>query len=283
MTDGAIVAAAQLSNRYITDRFLPDKAIDLIDEAASKLRIEMDSLPEELDEVERKIKQLEIEKEAVRREKDEESQKRLLIIECELADLREESGKLNAHWKVEKDLIQSIQKSKEEIEKLKIDADKAERLGDLGKVAEIRYGKIIELEKKMKESTKKLGEAQKSSKMLKEEVDSEEISRRSFPSGREFLFLECSKASGASFFTSKTKSMNVSSIKKRQYRRLQTQFVEQATPGSKTRSAHSFSSALRVSVKRNWRVHLLKPYLTMKTPWCESTCRNTLRNFQSPD
>ncbi len=175
ITDGAIVAAAQLSNRYITDRFLPDKAIDLIDEAASKLRIEMDSLPEELDEVERKIKQLEIEKEAVRREKDEESQKRLLIIECELADLREESGKLNAHWKVEKDLIQSIQKSKEEIEKLKIDADKAERLGDLGKVAEIRYGKIIELEKKMKESTKKLGEAQKSSKMLKEEVDSEDI------------------------------------------------------------------------------------------------------------
>jgi ATP-dependent Clp protease ATP-binding subunit ClpB len=175
ITDGAIVAAAQLSNRYITDRFLPDKAIDLIDEAASKLRIEMDSLPEELDEVERKIKQLEIEKEAVRREKDEESQKRLLIIERELADLREESGQLKAHWQIEKDLIQSIQKSKEEIERLKVDADKAERQGDLGKVAEIRYGKIIELEKKMKESTQKLSEVQKNTKMLKEEVDSEDI------------------------------------------------------------------------------------------------------------
>jgi ATP-dependent Clp protease ATP-binding subunit ClpB len=175
ITDGAIVAAAQLSSRYITDRFLPDKAIDLVDEAASKLRIEMDSLPEELDEVERKIKQLEIEKEAVRREKDEESQKRLLIIERELADLRERSGQLKAHWQIEKDLIQSIQKSKEEIERLKIDADKAERQGDLGKVAEIRYGKIVELEKRMKESTKKLAEAQKNSKMLKEEVDSEDI------------------------------------------------------------------------------------------------------------
>ncbi len=175
ITDGAIVAAAQLSNRYITERFLPDKAIDLIDEAASKLRIEMDSLPEELDEVERKIKQLEIEKEAVRREKDEESLKRLQIIERELADLREQSGKLRAHWQIEKDLIQSIQKSKEEIEKLKIDADKAERQGDLGKVAEIRYGRIIELEKKMKESSKRLGEVQIKSKMLKEEVDSEDI------------------------------------------------------------------------------------------------------------
>ena len=175
ITDGAIVAAAQLSNRYITDRFLPDKAIDLIDEAASKLRIEMDSLPEELDEVERKIKQLEIEKEAVRREKDEESKKRLKIIERELADLREESSQLKAHWQIEKELIQSIQKSKEEIERLKTDAEKAERQGDLGKVAEIRYGKIVELEKKMKESSSRLVEAQKNSKMLKEEVDSEDI------------------------------------------------------------------------------------------------------------
>jgi ATP-dependent Clp protease ATP-binding subunit ClpB len=175
ITDGAIVAAAQLSNRYITERFLPDKAIDLIDEAASKLRIEMDSLPEELDEVERKIKQLEIEKEAVRREKDEDSQKRLSVIERELADLREQSAQLKAHWQIEKGLIQSIQKSKQEIDKLKIEADKAERQGDLGKVAEIRYGKITEQEKKIKESTKKLTEVQKNSKMLKEEVDSDDI------------------------------------------------------------------------------------------------------------
>jgi ATP-dependent Clp protease ATP-binding subunit ClpB len=175
ITDGAIVAAAQLSNRYITDRFLPDKAIDLIDEAASKLRIEMDSLPEELDEVERKIKQLEIEKEAVKREKDEESQKRLSSIERELADLHEQSRELKAHWQIEKDLIQTIQKSKEDIERLKLEADKAERVGDLGKVAEIRYGRLIELEKKMKESSKKLAEIQKGRKMLKEEVDAEDI------------------------------------------------------------------------------------------------------------
>ncbi len=175
ITDGAIVAAAQLSSRYITDRFLPDKAIDLVDEAASKLRIEMDSLPEELDEVERKIKQLEIEKEAVRREKDEESQKRLLVIEQELADLREQSAQLRAHWQIEKELIQSIQKSNEDIERLKTEAEKAEREGDLGKVAEIRYGRIIALEKKMKESTQRLSEVQKNSKMLKEEVDSEDI------------------------------------------------------------------------------------------------------------
>lgn len=175
ITDGAIVAAAQLSNRYITDRFLPDKAIDLIDEAAAKLRIEMDSLPDELDEVERKIKQLEIEKEAVRREKDEESQKRLSAIEQELADLREQSRQLKAHWQIEKDLIQSIQKSKEDIERLKTESDRAEREGNLGKVAEIRYGKITELEKKMKESTQRLTEVQKNTKMLKEEVDSEDI------------------------------------------------------------------------------------------------------------
>ncbi len=175
ITDGAIVAAAQLSNRYITDRFLPDKAIDLIDEAASKLRIEMDSLPEELDEVERKIKQLEIEKEAVRREKDEESQKRLSIIEQELGDLRERSSQLRAHWQIEKQLIQDIQKSKEDIERLKVEADKAEREGNLGKVAEIRYGRIGTLEKRMKELSSHLSEAQKNSKMLKEEVESEDI------------------------------------------------------------------------------------------------------------
>ena len=175
ITDGAIVAAAQLSNRYITERFLPDKAIDLIDEAASKLRIEMDSLPEDLDEVERKIKQLEIEKEAIRREKDEESFKRLNVIEQELANLREQSAQLRTHWQIEKDLIQTIQKSKEDIEHLKVEADKAERQGDLGKVAEIRYGRITAIEKKLKESTQRLAEAQKNSKMLKEEVESEDI------------------------------------------------------------------------------------------------------------
>lgn len=175
ITDGAIVAAAQLSHRYITDRFLPDKAIDLVDEAASKLRIEIDSMPEELDEIERKIKQLEIEREAVKREQDTETQKRLEMIERELADLREQSSQLKAHWQTERDLIQTIRKSKEQIESLKNEADRAEREGNLGKVAEIRYGAMLMLDKKIKEASAKLAEVQKDRKMLKEEVDAEDI------------------------------------------------------------------------------------------------------------
>jgi ATP-dependent Clp protease ATP-binding subunit ClpB len=175
ITDGAIVAAAQLSHRYISERFLPDKAIDLVDEAASKLRIEIDSMPEELDEVERKIKQLEIEREAVKREKDEASKGRLDEIEKDLADLRQQSSELKAHWQVEKDLIQSIRKMKEEIENAKLEAEKKEREGDLGKVAELRYGVIASLERKLKETSAKLTQVQKDRKMLKEEVDAEDI------------------------------------------------------------------------------------------------------------
>ncbi len=175
ITDGAIVAAAQLSNRYITDRFLPDKAIDLIDEAASKIRIEIDSMPEELDTVERKIKQLEIEKEALKREKDDASLKRLEELQQELSDLTEERNKFKLHWSLEKEKIQKIRDMKSEIENAKAQADKYEREGDLGKVAELRYGKIVNLEKQLKEETKKLAEAQQENKMLKEEVDAEDI------------------------------------------------------------------------------------------------------------
>ncbi len=175
ITDGAIVAAVQLSSRYITDRFLPDKAIDLIDEAASKLRIEIDSMPEELDAIERKIKQLEIEKEALKREKDEQSKSRLEELEKELSNLEEERNELRAHWQLEKEKIKTIRNLKSEIENLKIQADKYEREGDLGKVAEIRYGKIVELQKKLEEETKQLAEIQKNKKMLKEEVEAEDI------------------------------------------------------------------------------------------------------------
>jgi len=175
ITDGAIVAAAQLSHRYISDRFLPDKAIDLVDEAASKLRIEIDSMPEELDGVERRIKQLEIEREAVKRERDEESKSRLGDIEKELAELNQNRSELRAHWQLEKELIQSIRKMKEEMENTKREADRKEREGDLGKVAELRYGVIINLEKKLKEASKKLAEVQRDRKMLKEEVDAEDI------------------------------------------------------------------------------------------------------------
>jgi ATP-dependent Clp protease ATP-binding subunit ClpB len=175
ITDGAIVAATQLSERYITDRFLPDKAIDLVDEAASKLRIEIDSMPEELDSIERKIKQLEIEREALKREKDDASQKRLEELEQEYSELNSERTQLRLHWDLEKEKIQKIRSMKIEIEKLKLDAERYEREGNLGKVAEIRYGKIVNLEKQLKEETKKLADSQKDKKMLKEEVDAEDI------------------------------------------------------------------------------------------------------------
>ncbi|MBT8380156.1 MAG: ATP-dependent chaperone ClpB [Ignavibacteria bacterium] len=173
--DGAIVAASQLSERYITDRFLPDKAIDLVDEAASKLRIEIDSMPEELDTLERKVKQLEIEREALKREKDEASAKRLDELKKELSDLDEDRNELKMHWNLEKEKIKSIREMKSEIENTKTLAEKYEREGDLGKVAELRYGKISELESKMKEETAELANIQKNKKMLKEEVDAEDV------------------------------------------------------------------------------------------------------------
>ncbi len=175
ITDGAIVAAAQLSERYITDRFLPDKAIDLIDESASKLRIEIDSMPEELDVIERKVKQLEIEREALKRERDEASAKRHAEIEKELSNNEEDRNKLKMHWQLEKDKIQKIRLIKSEIENAKNTAEQYEREGDLGKVAELRYGKISDLKKKLEKETKELADLQKNKKMLKEEVDAEDI------------------------------------------------------------------------------------------------------------
>jgi ATP-dependent Clp protease ATP-binding subunit ClpB len=175
ITDGAIVAAVQLSNRYITERFLPDKAIDLIDEAASKLRIEIDSMPEELDNIERKIKQLEIEKEALQREKDEESFDRINNLNKDLSELTEERDRLRSHWNLEKEKIQSIQKMKSEIENAKLLADQNEREGNLAKVAELRYGTIATLEKNLKKESDLLVEIQKNQRMLKEEVEAEDI------------------------------------------------------------------------------------------------------------
>ncbi len=175
ITDAAIVAATQLSNRYISDRFLPDKAIDLIDEAASKLRIEINSMPEDLDALERRVKQLEIEREALKREKDDESAKRLEEINKELSDITEERNQLKSHWQLEKEKIQKIRDMKTEMENAKAQADKYEREGDLGKVAELRYGRIIDLEKQLKEESNELNKIQKNKKLLKEEVDAEDI------------------------------------------------------------------------------------------------------------
>ncbi|MFA8344408.1 MAG: ATP-dependent chaperone ClpB [Rhodothermaceae bacterium] len=175
ITDGAIVAAVQLSSRYISDRFLPDKAIDLIDESASRLRIEIDSMPEELDTLDRKIKQLEIEREALKREKDSESAKRLEEISRELGNISEEAGRLKSHWLLEKNRIQSIRNKKSAIEEAKKLAEKYEREGNLGKVAELRYGKITELEQQLKQETEQFAQIQENKRMLKEEVGAEDI------------------------------------------------------------------------------------------------------------
>lgn len=171
--DEAIIASVELSQRYITERFLPDKAIDLMDEAAARLRLEMDSVPQELDEIDRKIMQLEIEREAIKREKDE---KKLSFLNEEIANLKQEQSKFRAQWQTEKSLIDGIQQSKQNIESLKLEAEQAERAGDFGKVAEIRYGKIGEAEAEIEKLKAELS-SNKSEHLIKEEVDAEDISQ----------------------------------------------------------------------------------------------------------
>jgi ATP-dependent Clp protease ATP-binding subunit ClpB len=175
--DAAIVAAAMLSQRYITDRFLPDKAIDLVDEAAAGLRMEIDSLPTEIDEIERRILQLEIERQALRKESDAHSRERLAELEKELSTLREQSNALKAHWQTEKAAIARIRKQKEEIERLKAEEQRYERSGDLARVAEIRYGKLSAADKELKNAQDSLASLQKDHPMLKEEVGEEEIAK----------------------------------------------------------------------------------------------------------
>lgn len=170
--DEAILAAVELSQRYISDRFLPDKAIDLIDEAASKLRIEIDSVPEELDELDRRIMQLEIEREAMKREQDDE---KVQTLNLELANLRQEADALRARWRSEKEVVEQIQAAKERLEQLKLEAEQAERAADFGRVAEIRYGRMKETETELQELQQQLSAAQADHKMLKEEVTSEDI------------------------------------------------------------------------------------------------------------
>ena len=173
--DSALVNAAVLSHRYIADRFLPDKAIDLIDEAASRLRMEIDSMPTELDEVERKIRQLEIEREAVKKEQDPASLERLKKIEKDIAELSEKRSGLRAQWQAEKEEIQAMRTIKEQIEQAKRDAEKAEREGNLGRAAELRYGTLLELQKKLDAESAQLSGVQGQQKMLKEEVDDEDV------------------------------------------------------------------------------------------------------------
>ena len=175
--DAAIVAAAVLSQRYITDRFLPDKAIDLIDEAASSLRMEIDSLPAELDAIERQIRQLEIERQALKKEEDRASRSRLAAIEKELANLQEQSGSMRARWQQEKELIQKIREVKAKQEQVRLDAERAERMADFEKAARLKYGEAIELGKQLDQLNTQLAQLQKGQRMLKEEVDEEDIAR----------------------------------------------------------------------------------------------------------
>ncbi len=173
--DSALVAAAVLSHRYIADRFLPDKAIDLMDEAASHLRIEIDSMPQEIDTVQRRIRQLEIEREALKKETDKASKDRLTKLEEELADQREQSSAMMAHWQAEKEAITAIRQTKQEMENARAEEQAAERGGDLGKAAEIRYGRMLDLQKILEQQNQRLSELQVGKKMLKEEVDEEDI------------------------------------------------------------------------------------------------------------
>ena len=173
--DSAIVAAATLSNRYITDRFLPDKAIDLIDEAASRLRIEIDSLPQEIDQLEREIIQLEIERQALEREEDEKSRSRLREIEQRIADLKETSSGMKAKWQSEKEAIEHMREAKAELENLKLQLEQARNAGDLARASELQYGRIPELERRLAAEQDKLANFQKDGVMLKEEVDEEDV------------------------------------------------------------------------------------------------------------
>jgi ATP-dependent Clp protease ATP-binding subunit ClpB len=173
--DSALVAAATLSHRYITDRFLPDKAIDLIDEATSRLRIEIDSMPAEIDDIQRKMTQLEIEKEALKKEKDQASKGRLVKIEKELSELKTLMEEMTTHWKKEKEAISKIRDIKEKLESTKSEAQIAERQGDLSRAAELKYGTLTELEKNLEQENRKLADLQSGQRMLKEEVDSEDI------------------------------------------------------------------------------------------------------------
>ena len=176
ITDGALVAAAVLSNRYITERFLPDKAIDLVDEAASRLRMEMDSMPAELDEIERRRMQLEIEKEALRKEKDDASKSRLEALEKELADLRDRGDVMKAAWEREKEVVAEIRQAREELERLQPEIEAAERAADYARAAELRYGRTAELQKQLEASEERLKELRASgSLLLKEEVDADDI------------------------------------------------------------------------------------------------------------
>ena len=283
ITDGAVVAAATLSNRYIGDRFLPDKAIDLVDEAASRLRIEIDSMPQEIDEVERRIVQLEIERQALQKEKDPASVERRETLERELAELKEKSAGMKAQWQREKETLGAVGRIKQEIEQARIEAEQATRRGDLGKAAEITYGKIPQLEQQMREAEQRLASAAGRPQFLKEEVTAEDIAEvvsrwtgipdHAHAGERARAPDEARGRAGASRRRSA----------RGRARRSPTPCVARA-PACRIRtgrSGRSSSSAPPAWERRRRRARWPSSCSTTSTRWCASTCRSTWRSTPS--
>jgi hypothetical protein len=277
ITDGAIVAAATLSNRYITDRFLPDKAIDLMDEAASRLRMQVDSKPEELDELDRRIIQLKIEREALKRETDRASQDRLEKLEVDLSDLEEKSAALTARWNEEKKSLHSAQKLKEEIDKARQELDIAQRRGNLARAGELAYGVIPDLERKLKAM-----EGKENERLVNEAVTEEHIAGVSrvgpaFPSTR------CSKANARSCYIWRTVSKNGSSARTKQCALFRMLYDAPALAFRilTGRSVRSCFWVRRVSERPSSPKPWLRSCSTMTAQWCASTCLNSWRNIRS--
>ena len=283
--DSAIVAAATLSQRYISDRFLPDKAIDLVDEAAASLRMEIDSLPVEIDEVERRITQLEIERQALKKEDDAASFERLSVLERELANLKEKSGEMKVRWQNEKEVIARIRELKEKIEQTKLEEQKYEREGNLGKVAEIRYGARVELQKQMDVANTRLAELQQTSRMLKEEVDEEDIAQI------------VSKWTGIPM--AKMLEGEIGKLVHMEERlrgqsgragtciwlpwRMRFVAVGQDFRSTNDRWAHLSFSGQQALARQSWQGRWRSFSSTMRKRWCGSTCRSSWKSIPLPD
>jgi ATP-dependent Clp protease ATP-binding subunit ClpB len=281
--DAAIVAAATLSNRYITDRFLPDKAIDLIDEAASRIRIEIDSLPQEIDVLEREILQLEIERQALSRETDEKSKERLQDIEKRIADLNEKSSAMKAKWQSEKDEIEKMRNAKELLEEAKLQLEQARQANDLAKAAELQYGRIPELEKLLESERERLEELQKDGVYLKEEVDEEDVAEV-VAKWTGVPFRRCLKARCRSLSRWKT-TFVVGVIGQDEGLEAVANAVRRARAGLQdpNRPVGSLSSSVQPeSVKLKQLEHSRNFCLMTSVRWFDSTCRSTWRSTPSP-
>ncbi len=280
--DSALVAAATLSNRYIADRFLPDKAIDLVDEAGAKLRTEIDSMPQSLDESQRRIMQLEIEREALKKETDEASKHRLERIEKELAELRGESDALKARWQLEKGAVQSLRDIRAQIDQVKTEVEQAERQYDLNRAAELRYGKLAELEKKLHAEEAALETSESGDRLLKEEVDEEDIADV-VAAGPASQSRSCSRVRCASCYVWTRSCTSASSARTRRSApsRRPSSARGRACPIRTARSARSSSSGRRASARRSWRARWPVTCSTTSGRWCASTCPSTGRSTRS--